>query len=386
MLTGVWKSRPPPHGRWFKWRRPTTIALCDLTTLEELRDYFWVPLGIIISVSRSKDRPYHRFHVRFCLSIDAMEAGLRLPFPPVVASCLEYWQISTSQMAPNSWHFPRVFLMACDSGSSRSPYVGAYRGTSLLEGDLEPLTRVLPSSGSFGDEASLHPCKRHQSGLIEPSEPLVVGGSPPMAIEPALTRAPKSPMGAEVPTPLWLGVMALHMELSVEEGYNLPLSSAGQGPYVDSSDPSLVPSVTTPSREEAVKEPSTPLGEGVLESLLVVPPPSDNGSTQWALTSHSSVVVASGHLAPSPGSLLLGSIGTKRGGGGISANDGPRYSLGIGPSSDDAVGSRRKFARRFVEGIRKLTGNAKGDRREEDWRTCHKITRGCRSVQELGLN
>ncbi|RWV77964.1 hypothetical protein GW17_00061139 [Ensete ventricosum] len=57
---------------------------------------------------------------------------------------------------------------------------------------------------------------------------------------------------------------------------------------------------------------------------------------------------------------------------------GPRYSLGIGPSSDDVVGSRWKFARRFVEGIGKLTGNAKGDRREEDRRTYRKIVGVCR--------
>ncbi|RWV94331.1 hypothetical protein GW17_00043131 [Ensete ventricosum] len=54
--------------------------------------------------------------------------------------------------------------------------------------------------------------------------------------------------------------------------------------------------------------------------------------------------------------------------------------------SDDAVGSRRKFARRFAEGIKKLARNAKGDRRKEDRRTCRKIARGYRSMRELGLN
>ncbi|RWV78291.1 hypothetical protein GW17_00060759, partial [Ensete ventricosum] len=64
----------------------------------------------------------------------------------------------------------------------------------------------------------------------------------------------------------------------------------------------------------------------------------------------------------------------------LQPDDGPRYSLGIGPSSDDAVGPHRKFARRFTEGIGKLTGNAKGDRWEEDRRTCCKIARGYRSM------
>ncbi|RRT40094.1 hypothetical protein B296_00022119 [Ensete ventricosum] len=49
------------------------------------------------------------------------------------------------------------------------------------------------------------------------------------------------------------------------------------------------------------------------------------------------------------------------------------------------VGSRRKFTRRFAEGIGKLTGNANGDREKEDRRTCRKIARGCRSIRDLGL-
>ncbi|RWW83381.1 hypothetical protein BHE74_00008116 [Ensete ventricosum] len=60
--------------------------------------------------------------------------------------------------------------------------------------------------------------------------------------------------------------------------------------------------------------------------------------------------------------------------------------LGIGPSSDDVVGSRLKFARRFAEGIGKLAGNAKGDRREEDGRICRKIVGSCWCMRELGLN
>ncbi|RZS25193.1 hypothetical protein BHM03_00058357 [Ensete ventricosum] len=58
-------------------------------------------------------------------------------------------------------------------------------------------------------------------------------------------------------------------------------------------------------------------------------------------------------------------------------DDGPRYNLGIGPSLDDAVGSHRKFASRFAEGIGKLAGNAKGNCQKEDQRTCYKIVGGC---------
>ncbi|RWV79696.1 hypothetical protein GW17_00059126, partial [Ensete ventricosum] len=65
----------------------------------------------------------------------------------------------------------------------------------------------------------------------------------------------------------------------------------------------------------------------------------------------------------------------------LQPNDGPRYNLGIGLSSDDAVGSHRKFARRFAKGSGKLAGNAKGDCREEDQRTYRKIAGGCRSMR-----
>ncbi|RRT44718.1 hypothetical protein B296_00014576 [Ensete ventricosum] len=65
----------------------------------------------------------------------------------------------------------------------------------------------------------------------------------------------------------------------------------------------------------------------------------------------------------------------------LQPDDGLRYSLGIRPSSDGAVGSYRKFTRRFTE-RRKLAGNAKEDHRKEDRRTCRKIVGGCRSMQE----
>ncbi|RZS10039.1 hypothetical protein BHM03_00041183 [Ensete ventricosum] len=65
----------------------------------------------------------------------------------------------------------------------------------------------------------------------------------------------------------------------------------------------------------------------------------------------------------------------------LQPDDRPRYSLGIRPSLDNVVGSCRKFARRFAEGIKKLARNAKGDHREEDRMTYHKIAGGCRSMR-----
>ncbi|RZR90280.1 hypothetical protein BHM03_00018133 [Ensete ventricosum] len=52
----------------------------------------------------------------------------------------------------------------------------------------------------------------------------------------------------------------------------------------------------------------------------------------------------------------------------LQPNNRPRSSLGIGPGSDDAVGFRREFTRRFTEGIGKLVGNTPRDHREKTGR------------------
>ncbi|RWV78822.1 hypothetical protein GW17_00060142 [Ensete ventricosum] len=45
----------------------------------------------------------------------------------------------------------------------------------------------------------------------------------------------------------------------------------------------------------------------------------------------------------------------------LQPDDGPRSNLSIGPGSNDTVGFRREFARRFTEGIGKLAGNKPED-------------------------
>ncbi|RWV91242.1 hypothetical protein GW17_00046484 [Ensete ventricosum] len=49
----------------------------------------------------------------------------------------------------------------------------------------------------------------------------------------------------------------------------------------------------------------------------------------------------------------------------LQLDDGPRSSLGIGPSSEDVVEPRREFTGRFAEGIGKLAGNTPRDRRKK---------------------
>ncbi|RWV88504.1 hypothetical protein GW17_00049404 [Ensete ventricosum] len=103
-----------------------------------------------------------------------------------------------------------------------------------------------------------------------------------------------------------LGVAAPHIESSTEKGPNLPLSLIGQGPCVDSSDPSLGPCAMTPPREEVANEPFAPCGEGDLEDLLVIPPPSyDNASASWGpFASGPSAIATSRHMTSSPSAPL----------------------------------------------------------------------------------
>ncbi|RRT49707.1 hypothetical protein B296_00049183 [Ensete ventricosum] len=57
----------------------------------------------------------------------------------------------------------------------------------------------------------------------------------------------------------------------------------------------------------------------------------------------------------------------------LQPDDGPRSSLGIGPSSDYAVGPHRELTRRFVKGIGKLTRNTPRDHRKKTGRLTARI-------------
>ncbi|RWV93556.1 hypothetical protein GW17_00043981 [Ensete ventricosum] len=67
----------------------------------------------------------------------------------------------------------------------------------------------------------------------------------------------------------------------------------------------------------------------------------------------------------------------------VQTNDEPRSSLGIGPGSDDTVGHRREFARRFAKGIGKLARNTLGDRRKKTGRLTARMSEAARLVGVL---
>ncbi|RRT33664.1 hypothetical protein B296_00037557 [Ensete ventricosum] len=48
-----------------------------------------------------------------CISVDALEVGLRFPLHPLIEECLRWWRISPCQVEPNSWRYLVVFLGEC---------------------------------------------------------------------------------------------------------------------------------------------------------------------------------------------------------------------------------------------------------------------------------
>ncbi|RRT46382.1 hypothetical protein B296_00033964 [Ensete ventricosum] len=58
----------------------------------------------------------------------------------------------------------------------------------------------------------------------------------------------------------------------------------------------------------------------------------------------------------------------------------PKSSLGISQGLDNAVGARRKFARRFAEEIGKLARNTPGDRQRKTVRLAAGDYEGCRNA------
>ncbi|RWV79511.1 hypothetical protein BHE74_00057071 [Ensete ventricosum] len=70
----------------------------------------------------------------------------------------------------------------------------------------------------------------------------------------------------------------------------------------------------------------------------------------------------------------------------LQPDDGPRSSLSIGPGFRRYSGISPEFARRFAEGIRKLTGNTPGDRRRKTRRLIARMPEAARLAGGQWIN
>ncbi|RWW78595.1 hypothetical protein BHE74_00013188 [Ensete ventricosum] len=95
------------------WSCFNVDSIMTTRRLVEVRKHYYIPLEYELHVPLPGERPYNAFPSGFSLSTDALETGLRFPLHPVIEACLEGWQISPSQMAPNSWCYLVAFLWEC---------------------------------------------------------------------------------------------------------------------------------------------------------------------------------------------------------------------------------------------------------------------------------
>ncbi|RWW59148.1 hypothetical protein BHE74_00033937 [Ensete ventricosum] len=82
-------------------------------SLAAIREWYSIPAEYELHVPEPGQRPYSLDVPGMCISVDALEAGLRFPLHPLVEECLRWWRISPSLVGPNSWRYLLVFLGEC---------------------------------------------------------------------------------------------------------------------------------------------------------------------------------------------------------------------------------------------------------------------------------
>ncbi|RRT62843.1 hypothetical protein B296_00015227 [Ensete ventricosum] len=82
-------------------------------SLAMIRERYSIPVEYGLHVPYPGQCPYSSDAPGMCISVDALEAGLRFPLHPLIEECLRWWRISPSQVAPNSWCYLVIFLGEC---------------------------------------------------------------------------------------------------------------------------------------------------------------------------------------------------------------------------------------------------------------------------------
>uniref|UniRef100_A0A804IDQ7 Transposase (putative) gypsy type domain-containing protein n=1 Tax=Musa acuminata subsp. malaccensis TaxID=214687 RepID=A0A804IDQ7_MUSAM len=111
------------------WPHDLDSTVSELT-LSHLRDLYGIPEEFALYAPEPGQRAYDPIPRGFALTLDAFEAGLRLPLHPIITSCISWWRISPSRMAPNSWRYLVAFLGECHYANitpTRSLFLSCFR-------------------------------------------------------------------------------------------------------------------------------------------------------------------------------------------------------------------------------------------------------------------
>ncbi|RWW35405.1 hypothetical protein BHE74_00059668 [Ensete ventricosum] len=82
-------------------------------SLDVIRERYDIPAEYGLHVPQPGQCPHSSDAPGMCISVDALEVGLRFPLHSLIEECLRWWRISPSQVAPNSWRYLVVYLGEC---------------------------------------------------------------------------------------------------------------------------------------------------------------------------------------------------------------------------------------------------------------------------------
>ncbi|RRT80088.1 hypothetical protein B296_00016404 [Ensete ventricosum] len=106
-------------------------------SLAVIRERYSIPVEYGLHVQQPGQRPYSSDAPGMCISVDALEVGLRFSLHPLIEECLRWWRISPSQVAPNSWRYLVVFLGECQGVGiipTRDLFVACFRLCNSRDG------------------------------------------------------------------------------------------------------------------------------------------------------------------------------------------------------------------------------------------------------------
>ncbi|RRT31194.1 hypothetical protein B296_00059034, partial [Ensete ventricosum] len=99
-------------------------------SLAVIRERYSIPTEYGLHVPQPGQHPYSLDAPDMCISVDALEVGLRFPLHPLIKECLRWWRIFPSQVAPNLWRYLVVFLGECRGAGiipTRDSFMACFR-------------------------------------------------------------------------------------------------------------------------------------------------------------------------------------------------------------------------------------------------------------------
>ncbi|MQL88222.1 hypothetical protein Taro_020777 [Colocasia esculenta] len=92
---------------------PVGAKAARYRSFEGLRERFWIGEEYDIVLMREDESYLTTRPGCFMLSLDLLEAGLRLPMPEIAKELLRGWKVAPIQLTPNSWRTIFVFCIIC---------------------------------------------------------------------------------------------------------------------------------------------------------------------------------------------------------------------------------------------------------------------------------